>query len=98
MTREAESQLIAFCAAQRSAFDPVAWSRFDAVSKLELSATARYLAGVEWYGHQKTLARVADQITPLNFEQLTQLVDFDPGRFKGLLQARIDHVENHVAR
>ena len=98
MTREAESRLLAFCAAQRSAFEPVAWTRFDAVGKLELSAAARYLAGVEWYGHQTTLARVADQITTLNFVELTQMVDFDPGRFKGLLQARVDHVENQVAR
>lgn len=98
MTREAEAQLLAFCAAQRDAFDARAWAGFDAVTALELAATARYLAGVEWFGHRQTLARVADQLTPHNFEELTQRVDFDPGRFKGLLQARLVHAGHPVAR
>lgn len=91
MTREAESQLLGFCAEQRDVFVPDEWTHFTAVSPMELSATARYLAGVDWYGHQDALARVADQMTPLNFEELTQTVDFDPGRFKCLLQAHLAH-------
>lgn len=98
MTREAESQLLAFCAAQRDTFDPTAWACFNAVSELELAATARYLAGVEWFGHQQTLTHVADQLTTLNFEELTQRADFDAGRFKGLLQARLVHADNQGAR
>ena len=98
MTREAESQLLAFCAAQRDAFDSRAWECFNAVSEMELAATVRYLAGVEWFGHQKLLTRVADQLTTLNFEELAQRADFDPGRFKGLLQARLVHAGNQGAR
>lgn len=98
MTREAESQLLDFCVAQRGAFDANAWACFNAVSEMELAATARYLAGVDWFGHQKTLARVADQLTTLNFEELTQRADFDPGRFKGLLQARLVYGHNQGAR
>ncbi len=98
MTRKAESQLLAFCATQRDAFDASAWACFNAVSEMELAATARYLAGVEWFGHQRTLARIADQLTTLNFEELTQRADFDPGRFKGLLQARLVHADNQGAR
>jgi hypothetical protein len=90
MTRLGEAHLLAFCASQREAFEPLEWEHFDAVTKLELAATARYLAGVEWYGHQQELARVADRMTKLNFEQLTETVDFEPSRFKGLLQARLD--------
>lgn len=98
MTREAESQLLAFCAAQREAFEPEAWLCFDAVSQLELSAAARYLAGVDWFGHRLDLARVANRMTALNFEELTLHVDFDPGRFKGLLQARLRHAASGAAR
>lgn len=90
MTREAESQLLAFCVAQRDAFEPSAWASFNAVSGMELSATARYLAGVNWFGHQKALVQVANQMTTLNFEELTQTVDFDPSRFRGMLQARLN--------
>gem|GEM_PF-565155 len=97
MTREAESQLLAFCASQREAFDSSAWACFGAVSEMELAATARYLAGVEWFGHQQTLTHVADQLTTFNFEELSQRVDFDPGRFKGMLQARLVHADNQVA-
>lgn len=98
MTREAESRLLAFCAAQRAAFEPGAWTRFDAVSPMELCATARYLAGVEWFGHRENLARLADRMSMLNFEELSQRVDFDPGRFKGMLQARLVRADDQAAR
>lgn len=82
--------MLAFCASQRAAFDSAAWERFEGVSKLEVAAAARYLAGVDWYGHRTMLARVADRMTPLNFEQLSQTVDFEPGRFMSMLRALLE--------
>jgi hypothetical protein len=46
VNRESEAQLLAFCIAQRSHFDALAWENFSGVTRLELAAVARYLAGV----------------------------------------------------
>ena len=98
MTRDAESELLAFCASQKASFDAPAWAAYRGVSELELAAVARYLAGVDWYGHQAELTSIADQLTPLNFEELSRRVDFDPARFKGLLQARLDRAVEPARR
>jgi hypothetical protein len=89
MTRDDETQLLDFCVVQRRAFDVADWERFTFVSHLELAAVARYLAGVDWFGHQADLTKFADNRTSLNFEELTQVVDFEPSRFRGMFHARL---------
>ena len=91
MNRNSESQLIGFCVEQRSRFDASAWERFSAVSRLELAATARFLAGVSWYGHQTALREVAGRLSPRSFAELAREVSFDPSRFGGRLKAHLEH-------
>jgi hypothetical protein len=70
MNREAESRLISFCVEQHSRFDPSAWPEFSGITSVELAATARFLAGVEWYGQREQLRRVADRLSPKSFSEL----------------------------
>lgn len=97
MNRDSESRLLAFCVAQRSGFDAGAWTPFSAVSRAELAATARYLAGVAWYGHEPALRAVADSLSKESFAALVRDTGFDPGRFAGLLQAHLRHAGQAVA-
>ena len=68
MNREFESRLLTFCVAQRRRFEAAAWKRFSAFGPLELPATLRYLASVNWYGHQRELCDVADQLSRSRFQ------------------------------
>jgi hypothetical protein len=97
VNRESESRLLGFCVEQRSRFDPAQWSQFSAVAPLELAATARYLAGVTWYGHQIELEAVANRLTAKSFSELVPEVAFDPSRFAGLLKAHLRHAGQNVA-
>ena len=96
MNRAAESHLLDFCVAQRSQFDAAAWAGFTAVTRLELAATARYLAGVSWYGHQQPLGEVAAQLSSRTFSDLAYEVGFDASRFSGLLKAHLQHAGQPV--
>jgi len=89
MNREAELRLIDFCAQQHRAFVSADWVRFDAVKDLEKAATARYLAGVDWYGNRAELGRLADDFSPSRFAELAAATGFDPSRFAGLLKTRL---------
>jgi hypothetical protein len=89
MNRESESRVIGFCVDQHGRFDAGAWGRFSAVSQVELAAVARYLAGVDWYGHGAELATVAKTLSPLGFAELVRATDFDAGRFAGMLKAHL---------
>lgn len=97
MNRDSEAQLLAFCVAQRSQFDVSAWARFSAVTPLELAATAHYLAGVAWYGHQALLRVIAARLSSEPFPVLARQTGFDPGRFAGLLKAHLQHADQVVA-
>lgn len=89
MKREPESLLLDFCVRQRRSFSTAAWARFEAVGPLEKAVAARFLAGVEWYGHREGLAHFADTLTTQKFAELSAATNFDPGRFGGLLKARL---------
>lgn len=89
MNREAESRLIDFCVEQYGRFNPAAWENFTAVTSLELAAVARFLAGVEWFGHQTELREVADRVTSARFAELARDTRFSPSRFAGLLMAHL---------
>lgn len=97
MKRDSESCLVAFCVGQRSRFDAGAWTPFSGVSRNELAAAARYLAGVAWYGHQPALRAVADSLSKETFAGLVRETGFDPGRFGGLLRAHLRHAGQAVA-
>ncbi len=92
MTRDAENELLAFCVRQHESFDPEAWT-LCTVGRFEVAATARYLAGTNWFGNAKALTSIADQITSLNFEELVAETRFDPARFRSRLQARLAYLE-----
>lgn len=97
MNRFSESLLLDFCTQQRGNFEPRAWEQFTHVTPLELAATARYLAGVSWYGHSQLLVEIADGLGPQRLADLVLVTGFDPSRFAGLLKARLKHAGQHVA-
>jgi hypothetical protein len=91
MNRESESFLVGFCVEQHGRFDAGAWGRFAAVAPAELAVTARYLAGVDWYGHGPALRDVATQLSRRSFAELVRETGFDASRFGGLLKAHLHH-------
>ena len=93
MNRESESLLVGFCVEQHGRFDTGAWARFSAVGPAELAAAARYLAGVDWYGHRAALGNVAAALSPLRFAELAHATGFDASRFSGLLKAHLRQAE-----
>ena len=97
VNRHSEAQLLAFCVNQRSHFDASAWGSVSAVTRSELAATACYLAGVAWYGHQAQLRKIAARLSSKAFADLVRETDFDPSRFGGLLRAHLQHAEQAVA-
>jgi hypothetical protein len=93
MNRESEARLVGFCVEQHGRFDAGAWARFSAVGAAELAAAARYLAGVDWYGHRAALGDVAAELSPLRFAELAHATGFDASRFSGLLKAHLRQAE-----
>lgn len=94
MTRESESELLSFCAAQRGDFHADAWTRFDRVEKREVAAVCLFLAGVDWFGHRQQLATIGHSLlgcANTTFAQLVSLLSFDCARFSNLLKRRIGH-------
>ena len=94
MTREHEVLLLDFCLGQYQSFQAHAWFPFANVSADELATAALYLAGTEWFGHRDGLILVARNLHPGcvgRFAEMAQATGFDPGRFAGLLKARILH-------
>jgi hypothetical protein len=96
MNRDSESRLVGFCVEQHGGFDAGAWLQCSAVSPAELAAAARYLAGVEWYGHRGALAAVAAELSPAAFAELARATDFDASRFAGRLKAHLQHAGRSV--
>jgi hypothetical protein len=94
MKRNIENRLLDFCIQQHARFTAEAWDRFDALNTKEKATVARFLAGVEWYGHREELARLADSLTAEKFAELSAATGFDGGRFAGLLRTRL---ERHAA-
>lgn len=94
MTRESESELLSFCAAQRGDFRADAWTQFDAVEKREMAVVCLFLAGVDWFGHRPQLEKIGRGLVEqanTSFAQLTSLLSFDCARFSNLLKRRIGH-------
>lgn len=94
MTRESESELLNFCVAQRGDFSVDAWTRFDRIEKREMAAVCLFLAGVEWFGHKKSLSDVAKELLdgiPATFESLARSLRFDCLRFSSMLKRRLGH-------
>ena len=97
MDLDTESHLLDFCTEQHRRFDARAWLEFSVVSRAELSAAARYLAGTSWYGHQPQLGSVAGRLTTANMADLFRETQFDPSRFSHLLKARLRYRSRAVA-
>lgn len=94
MTRESESELLSFCAAQRGEFNMEAWTRFDQVERREMAAVCLFLAGVDWFGHKQSLSDAARQLLdgiPATFESLARSLRFDCLRFSSMLKRRLGH-------
>ena len=94
MTREAELQLLEFCARQRENFSPPEWRHFDSVTKDTLATAALFLAGVDWYGQEEHLSRVAARLRPDcvgNFSAMVKRCNFDCARFSSMLKMRLRH-------
>lgn len=94
MTRESESELLSFCAAQRGDFCADAWTRFDRVEKKEMAAVCLFLAGADWFGHRQQLESLGRGLlghASTSFAQLVSLLGFDCARFSNQLKRRIGH-------
>jgi hypothetical protein len=89
MNRESEAAWLEFCAQQRGNFSAAAWIEYDGLPREEVAATALFLAGVEWFGHQPELLAVAAQLAPgAGFADLARRTAFDCSRFSNLLRRR----------
>ena len=94
MTRDHEEQLLAFAAAQKLYFREEDWVQLASsgpVSK-EVAATALFLAGGYWYGHEEALFRVAERLSPGSvgkFSERAKAVEFNCSRFDQMLKSRI---------
>lgn len=87
MNRESEAALLEFCAQQRADFSVAAWMEYGQLPQEELAATALFLAGVEWFGHQRELLDVAARLEPgAGFADLARRTAFDCSRFSNLLR------------
>lgn len=94
MTRESESELLSFCAAQRADFCVDAWTRFDRVEKREIAAVCLFLAGVDWFGHEHGLraaARALHGDAETTFGALARALRFDCSRFANSLKRMLCH-------
>ena len=94
MNRDTEASLLQFCTAQRGRFDAAQWLTCPHPDRSELTATALFLAGVDWYGHRPELLRVAEHLTPASTGHLSALVSrtgFDLSRFSNMLRRLLDH-------
>jgi hypothetical protein len=94
MTRESESELLNFCAAQRSGFDADAWTQFDCIEKREMAAVCLFLAGVDWFGHEQGLRAAAQKLlsgASTTFGELSRSLRFDCPRFSNMLKRRLGH-------
>lgn len=102
MTRDDEEQLLAFSADQRAHFDEAAWVKLaetGPVSRDEVVATALFLGGGYWYGHEEALYRVAERLAPGSvghFADRARAVQFNCSRFDSMLKSRISHESRHA--
>ncbi len=94
MTRESESELLHFCATQRGEFREDAWTSFDHVEKQEMAAVCLFLAGVDWFGHERGLRAAARRLlngVETTFGALALSLHFDCPRFANSLKRRLGH-------
>lgn len=97
MNRETEALLLAFCSAQRRAFDAESWRRFPRESDVRaqtLACAAFFLAGVDWYGYEWQLPQVAEDLVPGIRQVYLKTADaehFDFGRFSNMLRKELEH-------
>ncbi len=101
MNRDHEEHLLAFGASQRHDFDVDAWvqlAKSGLVSRDEVVATALFLAGGYWYGHEDGLFRVAEELSPGSvghFAERARAAEFNCSRFDSMLKTRIAHESRH---
>lgn len=95
MNRAVEAMLIGFCVEQKQRFAPEAWLALAGrTSRGEVAAVALLLASAPWFGNNRALRRVAEDLRPgcgHNFAELVRVIEFDPGRFVNQLKQRLAH-------
>jgi hypothetical protein len=97
MERDREEVLLSLAASQARSFDENAWvdvAEDGSATPDEVAATALFLAGGYWYGHEDALFRVAEKLAPGSrghFARQARLVAFNCSRFDHMLQARLRH-------
>lgn len=97
MNRETEAGLLAFCAGQHARFQHASWMNDDrphGISRTELACAALFLAGVDWYGHERQLEAVAEQLIPgarTRFPGVAMEVGFDFARFSNMLRRELEY-------
>jgi len=99
MTRDAEEELLDLCVRQRGNFVLLEWLQFGAVSKDLLASVALFLAGVDWYGHEEMLSKVAEELLPganARWREMLERTDFETGRFSQMLRARLRHEQAYA--
>ena len=64
MRRRTLDGLAQFCAVQRYRFDSAAWMCRSASDGRRMAFVAHYLSMTGWYGHDKQLQMVAEEICP----------------------------------
>ena len=87
------------CVRQRDNFVPLEWLRFAAVPRDMLASVALFLAGVDWYGHEEMLSKVAEELQPgarARWREMLERTDFETGRFSQMLRARLRHEQAHA--
>jgi len=88
-----------FCVRQRDNFAPLEWHRFAAVPRDMLASVALFLAGVDWYGHEEILSKLAGELQPdarARWREMLERTDFETGRFSQMLRARLRHEQAHT--
>jgi len=93
MKRDTEDLLLEFCVQQKGRFELSPWLDLR-VSNDAKATVALYLANTSWFGHRHQLLDVAEKLRRGcvgHFSEMARLTGFDPGRFRGRLQARLAH-------
>ncbi len=94
MNRDSEAKLLDFCACQKGAFQEQAWLETPLIDKNEMGVVCLFLAGLDWYGHQQSLSRVAERLlgsSDVKLDALVSSLRFDCLRFSTMLKRRLSY-------
>jgi transcriptional regulator with XRE-family HTH domain len=94
--REMEGRLLAFYDKQHKHLDKDVWQCVPGIPPEVLAATAKFLAGTDWYGHKSWLSQIAQEITPgiarkNTFLSLVKKYRIPFYRFSPALRQRLSH-------